>query len=146
MTESDKINDTKRALNEAGISSFTATGRVQGRGLAQGEKASGQNAEYDGAGDLLRATDRSDLEISRKRASLEAVMVPESVDDHLARFEAAGFRNAFRVEASLADPAADLRPGMEGVGKVEIGERRRVWIWTHDLLHWQRVWTWSWWP
>lgn len=28
----NKINDTKRALNEAGISSFTATGRVQGRG------------------------------------------------------------------------------------------------------------------
>ncbi len=28
----NKINDTKRALNAAGISSFTATGRVQGRG------------------------------------------------------------------------------------------------------------------
>ncbi len=28
----NKINDTKRALNEAGVSSFTATGRVQGRG------------------------------------------------------------------------------------------------------------------
>ncbi|MEI6891665.1 MAG: P-II family nitrogen regulator [Pontiella sp.] len=28
----NKINDTKRALSEAGISSFTATGRVLGRG------------------------------------------------------------------------------------------------------------------
>ncbi|MBN2703072.1 MAG: P-II family nitrogen regulator [Pontiellaceae bacterium] len=28
----NKINETKRALNEAGISSFSATGRVQGRG------------------------------------------------------------------------------------------------------------------
>jgi len=28
----NKINDTKRALNAAGITSFTATGRVQGRG------------------------------------------------------------------------------------------------------------------
>jgi nitrogen regulatory protein PII 2 len=28
----NKINDTKRALNEAGITSFTATGRVLGRG------------------------------------------------------------------------------------------------------------------
>ena len=28
----NKINDTKRALNEVGITSFTATGRVQGRG------------------------------------------------------------------------------------------------------------------
>jgi len=31
----NKINETKRALNEAGISSFTATGRVQGRGKGQ---------------------------------------------------------------------------------------------------------------
>ena len=28
----NKINDTKRALNDAGITSFTATGRVLGRG------------------------------------------------------------------------------------------------------------------
>ncbi len=28
----NKINETKRALNEAGITSFTATGRVVGRG------------------------------------------------------------------------------------------------------------------
>jgi len=28
----NKINETKRALNEAGITSFTATGRVLGRG------------------------------------------------------------------------------------------------------------------
>ncbi|HKL22542.1 MAG TPA: P-II family nitrogen regulator [Tichowtungia sp.] len=28
----NKINETKKALNEAGISSFSATGRVQGRG------------------------------------------------------------------------------------------------------------------
>lgn len=28
----NKINPTKRALNDAGITSFTATGRVQGRG------------------------------------------------------------------------------------------------------------------
>src|SRR5210317_909952 len=28
----NKINDTKRALNEAGITSFSATGRVLGRG------------------------------------------------------------------------------------------------------------------
>lgn len=28
----NRINDTKRALNEAGITSFTATGRVLGRG------------------------------------------------------------------------------------------------------------------
>ncbi len=56
-------------------------------------------------------------------------------------------RNFFRVEASLADVApASLRPGMEGVGKIEIGERKLIWIWTHKITYWIRMFFWSWWP
>ena len=54
--------------------------------------------------------------------------------------------NFFRVEASLADPPKFLRPGMQGVGKVDIGERRRIWIWTHRIVNWLRLSLWSWWP
>lgn len=57
-------------------------------------------------------------------------------------------RNFFRVEA-LVDTAAAaqrLRPGMEGVGKVEVGERRLIWIWTHSLVDWLRMALWRWWP
>jgi hypothetical protein len=39
-----------------------------------------------------------------------------------------------------------LRPGMEGVGKVAIGERRLIWIWTHKLIDWVRLAFWSWMP
>jgi hypothetical protein len=39
-----------------------------------------------------------------------------------------------------------LRPGMEGVGKVEIGSRRLIWIWTHELIDWARLKLWSWLP
>lgn len=56
-------------------------------------------------------------------------------------------RNFFRVEATLdAPPAARLRPGMEGVGKIHVEERRLVWIWTHALTDWVRLWVWSWLP
>jgi RND family efflux transporter MFP subunit len=56
-------------------------------------------------------------------------------------------RNYFRVEASLADePPEVLRPGMEGVGKVQIGRRKLLWIWTHKTLYWARMFFWSWWP
>ena len=57
-------------------------------------------------------------------------------------------RNFFRVEALLdtAAPADRLRPGMEGVGKVEVGERRLIWIWTHSLVDWLRMALWRWWP
>ena len=59
---------------------------------------------------------------------------------------AADGRNVFRVEARLERPAAGLRPGMEGVAKIEIDRRRLIWIWTHGLVDWLRLWAWSWWP
>ena len=60
---------------------------------------------------------------------------------------AAEGRNYFRVEASLAgDAPIILRPGMEGVGKVDIGERKLIWIWTHKITYWLRMFAWSWWP
>ncbi len=55
-------------------------------------------------------------------------------------------RNFFRVEARLEGEAPPLRPGMEGVAKVEIGERRLLWIWTHRLVDAVTLWAWSWWP
>ena len=54
--------------------------------------------------------------------------------------------NFFKVEAALADPPEHLRPGMQGVGKVEVGERRLIWIWTHRIVDWLRLWVWAWWP
>jgi len=55
-------------------------------------------------------------------------------------------RNYFRVEAVVQGEIERLRPGMEGVGKIEIGSRNLFWIWTHKLTHWVRMWIWSWWP
>ncbi len=55
-------------------------------------------------------------------------------------------RNYFRVEAVAKGAIEKLRPGMEGVGKIEVERRRLVWIWSHKLVHWVRMWVWSWWP
>lgn len=54
--------------------------------------------------------------------------------------------NFYRVEATLHDVPAMLRPGMEGVGKIEIGERRLLWIWTHRMVEWLKLQAWSWLP
>ena len=37
-----------------------------------------------------------------------------------------------------------LRPGMEGVGKIELGEARLIWIWSRDLIAWLRLQVWKW--
>ncbi len=58
---------------------------------------------------------------------------------------AAEGRNTFRVEASLAEAPDFLRPGMEGVGKVDVARRSFLWIWTHELVDWARLWLWTRW-
>jgi hypothetical protein len=55
-------------------------------------------------------------------------------------------RNYFRVEAQLEQTSPQLRPGMEGVGKITVERRRLVWIWTHEAIEWIRLKTWSWLP
>jgi RND family efflux transporter MFP subunit len=52
-------------------------------------------------------------------------------------------RNYFRVEAQLERPMPSLRPGMEGIGKVDVGTRSVLWIHTHTLVDWLRIRLWS---
>ena len=49
----------------------------------------------------------------------------------------------FRVEATLDQDAPDLRPGMEGVARINIGERKILWIWTHKVIDRIRLWLWT---
>lgn len=53
-------------------------------------------------------------------------------------------RNYFRVEAHLDHPPEGVRPGMEGVGKIVVGDRNLMWIWTHGLVDWLRLAAWKW--
>lgn len=55
-------------------------------------------------------------------------------------------KNTFRVEARLEDEGARLRPGVEGVGKIDVGERRLLWIGVHDIIDWLRLKLWAWTP
>jgi RND family efflux transporter MFP subunit len=52
-------------------------------------------------------------------------------------------RNHFRVEAELGEIPDRLRPGMEGVGKIEAGRARLLWIWTRGFTDWLRLWIWA---
>ena len=51
--------------------------------------------------------------------------------------------NFFRVEALLDGDAGRLRPGMEGVGKILVDERKLIWIWTRSLADWVSLTLWS---
>jgi hypothetical protein len=55
-------------------------------------------------------------------------------------------RNFFRVEAVLGGAPGRLRPGLEGIGKIEVDRRRLLWIWTHQVVDWARLKLWAWRP
>jgi RND family efflux transporter MFP subunit len=57
---------------------------------------------------------------------------------------AAEGRNFFRIEARLDQQADQLQPGMRGVGKIETGSRKLIWIWTHRIIDELRLMLWTW--
>ncbi|ULG68280.1 HlyD family efflux transporter periplasmic adaptor subunit [Marinobacterium sediminicola] len=58
--------------------------------------------------------------------------------------EARDGQNLFRVEAQLDAFTEGMRPGLEGVGKVSVDERKLIWIWTRELRHWLSLSLWKW--
>lgn len=54
--------------------------------------------------------------------------------------------NGFEVHSVLLESDPRIRPGMEGLAKLDAGERKLVAIWTHGLLHWARIKLWAWIP
>jgi multidrug efflux pump subunit AcrA (membrane-fusion protein) len=55
-------------------------------------------------------------------------------------------RNYFSVEAEIEYADEQLRPGMEGVGKISMERRRLLWIWTRSLVEWAQITAWKWAP
>lgn len=55
-------------------------------------------------------------------------------------------RNFFRVEALIDQSAERLRPGMEGVAKVHVGEQLLIRNWTNRMVNWMRLTVWTFWP
>jgi len=79
-------------------------------------------------------------------SSLSGEKMPITVERITAIARAEDGANFFRVEASLPEGGKALRPGMEGIAKINAGQERLLWIGTHQFIDWLRLWVWSWWP
>ncbi len=106
-------------------------------------------APLDGYRIIVEVDDRDIADVSvgqSGRLTLKALpneVLALSVERVMPVSTTADGRNYFRVEAKLEQPLAALRPGMEGVAKIDVGERRLLWIWTHTLFDWLRLQLWS---
>jgi hypothetical protein len=52
----------------------------------------------------------------------------------------------FTVEGRITAASERLRPGMEGIGKIDVDDRRLIWIWSRSILHWLQISAWKWIP
>lgn len=56
---------------------------------------------------------------------------------------AADGRNYFEVEATLAQQLPELRPGLSGVARIEVGQRSLAWLLFHRAASWLRLALWT---
>ncbi|CAN5827353.1 hypothetical protein BH11PSE8_BH11PSE8_11660 [soil metagenome] len=54
--------------------------------------------------------------------------------------------NVFEVETEVTAGPDRIRPGLEGVAKIEVGRQTLAWAWFHRLGDWMRMAAWSWLP
>ncbi len=53
--------------------------------------------------------------------------------------------NGFRVDAKWVGETPPLTPGMQGVGKIEVGRTNLLMSWTRSSVDWLSLKLWSWW-
>lgn len=52
-------------------------------------------------------------------------------------------RSTFRIPATITGDAGALRPGMEGIGKVDVGQRSMFWVYSHSLFDRLKYYAWK---
>jgi multidrug resistance efflux pump len=52
-------------------------------------------------------------------------------------------RNYFRVEAVMESYSDLMRPGMEGIAKIDVGKAKLLWIWSRRLVGWLQLFAWN---
>ena len=56
--------------------------------------------------------------------------------------EVADQKNVFKVRVRLKELDRRMRPGLEGIAKVDIDRRPYIWIWTRPIVRWVRMKLW----
>lgn len=53
--------------------------------------------------------------------------------------------NIFEVEGAIDAPPGTLKPGLQGVARIDAGRHALLWNWTHHGIEWLALKFWSWW-
>lgn len=102
---------------------------------------------------LIMEVDERDIAgvVSGQRGQLALAALPATLAFQVERVTPVATsrdgRNFYEVFGVLdAPPLGSLRPGLEGVAKIQAGKGTLAWIWTHRFVDWLRITLWSWAP
>ncbi|MBB3169702.1 efflux RND transporter periplasmic adaptor subunit [Simiduia aestuariiviva] len=96
----------------------------------------------------------SEFNIAEVELGQRGRVVFSSATDHTFNFEVTNLTpvaevrdgtTVFRVEATFENDNQVFRPGLVGIGKIEVGEQLLIDMWTRDLRHWLSLKLWSFW-
>jgi biotin carboxyl carrier protein len=76
--------------------------------------------------------------------SMPDTAIPLVIERILPVANAADGKNTFEVEARLKNSIDSLRPGMEGVAKIDAGDRSLYWMMGHRITDWFKLTIWAW--
>lgn len=100
---------------------------------------------------IVRADERDIADLREgQRGSLALTAMPEELFSIVVQritpvARAEDGRNFFEVEARLTQPPGrSLRPGLEGVAKIEAGQQPLAWIWSRRVINGLRLQLWAW--
>ncbi|NRA22726.1 MAG: HlyD family efflux transporter periplasmic adaptor subunit [Oceanospirillaceae bacterium] len=98
---------------------------------------------------LIKESRIADLKIGQ-RGSLYLSALPEKAFDFtLSKItpltETQDGATYYIAEGKFTEQFEQLQPGMEGIGKISIDERKLVDIWSREAQEWMRLQIWSWW-
>lgn len=92
----------------------------------------------------------ADIEVGQRGEMLASSLADEPFPFVIEKItpiaQARNGQNVFRVEAQLTAMSPRLRPGMDGVAKIDVDRRLLISIWARPFIDWVRVRAWAWFP
>lgn len=89
---------------------------------------------------------KADMEGHLYLTAVPSSTIPFKVERVASVFDLTEGEVYYRTEAILDTRLEQLRPGMSGYGKIEVGKRSYLWILGHEVLAWieLKLWSWGW--
>lgn len=98
---------------------------------------------------LVKENRISDVKLEQTGSLYLSALPEERFDFKVAKItpltESKNGATYFIIEGEIQSDVNQLQRGMEGIGKINIDERKLVSIWSRESLEWLRLKLWSWW-